>query len=559
MFSQVHTSRTREPQFGRRVGAALWFSLALLPFPSNAQSWGIGPYGGGGLGAPIQPSQALPGAASPTSSGQQGWRFTPYASVWEGYTTNVSTPTGQARQSYFTTNLGAGLGVSGGGARFRLNGFVAANAYLNYAGSGNATPQNRLYPTANLTGTLEAIEKLFYIDASAAVAQTYYSPFGPQPTQVAVATNNRYTSQVYRVSPYVQGMLGSRITYLIRDDNIWSIPTQPTGSANLSFGNFYANNLTARIGRAPEPLGWTAEYTRNYLSYQNQSGTYLTELALLIVPYQFTPTFQLSARGGYDRQQFPLTESEGAVYGAGLEWRPTERTSLGGYWQERFFGSNYQFTFTHRRPLSSISVAAYRGLNTYPRGAFSIPAGVNVTQALDAAFQTRIPNPAERAQAVDQFLAQTGLPPVLSSPLNFYNQQVLTQQGVNATLALLGARNVLAWTIFRVDSQAITAEGSPLPPALQGGSDNTQTGTGLTFSHRLTGLTSLNATANWARTTSNLQSSLSSTNTSFQVALNTSLSPKTIASAGVYYYIFDPSIGANTSTLTIFGSLNHTF
>ena len=57
---------------------------------------------------------------------------------------------------------------------------------------------------------------------------------------------------------------------------------------------------------------------------------------------------------------------------------------------------------------------------SYPQLALAIPAGTTVTQFLDAAFTTRIPDPAERALAVEQFLARTGLPPTLASPVNFY-------------------------------------------------------------------------------------------------------------------------------------------
>ncbi len=42
-----------------------------------------------------------------------------------------------------------------------------------------------------------------------------------------------------------------------------------------------------------------------------------------------------------------------------------------------------------------------------------------------------------------------------------------------------------------------------LPPILQFGQNNTQTGGGVAFSHRLSGMTNLTASANYSRTTSN--------------------------------------------------------
>ncbi len=508
-----------------------------------------------GAGAPL----AFGAACAVLAAGAQAasWTFTPSVNARETYTTNVSPgTTGQGSNGSFVTNVGGALAFRGQGARFSLNGTIAANAVY-YTGN---TRYNTIYPTANVRGNLEAIEDFFFIDAFASVSQTFISPFGPQPGDLAVATVNRSTSQVYGVSPYVQGRIGgTNVSYLVRNDNIWSFPYTSGNPANVNLGNFYNSRWTARLSAPATPLGWTAEYIRNELDYQDQTRNYMLEQARLIVPYQVNPQFQVSARGGYEHNKFPLTDYSGAIYGGGLEWRPTERTLFGGYWEHRFFGSSYQATFSHRRPLSAISVTAYRGINTYPSNAFTIPAGVSVAQSVDAAFTTRIPDPVERAQAVQQFLLATGLPPVLTSPLNFYTQRILLQQGANATLSLIGARNAVAWTVFNVKSESITAGGTPLPPALQFGTDNTQTGTGLTFSHRLTQATSVNATANWWRTESNLQSSVRSTNQGATLTLNTSFSPKTSGSTGLYYYVFDPSIGARSNSLNIFAAVNHTF
>ena len=78
----------------------------------------------------------------------------------------------------------------------------------------------------------------------------------------------------------------------------------------------------------------------------------------------------------------------------------------GGFWEHRFFGSSYSVQVSHRLPNAAISANFSRGLNSYPQLALAIPAGANVTQFVDAAFTTRIPDPAERALAVEQFLAR---------------------------------------------------------------------------------------------------------------------------------------------------------
>ena len=82
---------------------------------------------------------------------------------------------------------------------------------------------------------------------------------------------------------------------------------------------------------------------------------------------------------------------------------------MGGFWEHRFFGSSYSAQVSHRLPNAALSANFSRGLNSYPQLALAIPAGATVAQFLDAAFTTRIPDPAERALAVEQFLARTGI------------------------------------------------------------------------------------------------------------------------------------------------------
>ena len=45
--------------------------------------------------------------------------------------------------------------------------------------------------------------------------------------------------------------------------------------------------------------------------------------------------------GGYEDNRYSVTDYSGAIYGAGLQWKPTERTSLDAKWEHRFFGSSY--------------------------------------------------------------------------------------------------------------------------------------------------------------------------------------------------------------------------
>ena len=497
------------------------------------------------------------------------WRITPSVGILETYTSNVNdAPSGQEVGDW-VTSLTAAVGVAGEGRRVKLNGSIAVTADL-YA---RENQNNTIYPTVNLFGSVEAIERFLFIDATANVSQTYQNAFGPQPGNNVNATANRYTDQTYSLSPYIKGVLGATdIVYEVRDDNYWTIASQ-YGDFDNNLPNTYANNFLAYLASQKGRAGWRVEYNRyayvpDIVSGErtDSNGKYTIQLARGILSYQYDPALQVSLRAGYEDDQFLLTSSSGAIYGAGFQWNPNERTQVGGFWEERFFGPSYQLTASHRRPNSAFSANASRGLTTTPVS-FSIPAGANVAQFVDSAFTTRIPDPAQRAQAVEQFLTKTGLPPTLASPVSYYGASILLTDAANVSFALLGVRNALTFSLFYLKQRPISGTGDVLPPALQGGpNDNTQTGGGVGFSHQLTGLTSFVANASYNRTTSNASegalSDTASNNVNASVGFATRFGPKTTGTAGVSYYSYRPTDvldGRGYDTFNVYAGVNHQF
>lgn len=473
----------------------------------------------------------------------------------------------------FVACLTAALGIhSGQGGRLKVNGTVGANELLCTGGQGNS-----FAPNVALTANLEAIEKFFFIDATANVSESFITPLGPQPSNLTVPTTNRYISQAYSVSPYVQGVIAPNISYSLRDDNVWT-PSASYGDSSAKTPTTYYNKLNGQMSSVVGyGGGWTLQYTRQ--SYDNgvDSGTYLIQVGRAIASYAVDPQLTLSARGGYESDRFPAlgsasgallasSSNAGAIYGGGLNWRPSQRTSLNGYWEHQFFGSSYEWQLSHRLPNIALSANFTRGLSSFPQLALTIPTGVSVAQFLDAAFTTRIPDPAQRAAAVAQFLAQTGLPPTLASPLNFYSQSITLQQTASLSAVWAGLRNALGFVLFNSRTEEISGTGSALPTAIQFGASNTQTGGGINYSHRLGGLTSLVASAIYATTTPTNTGGTPgigrSNNFNTFVSVNTQLTPKTSGTVGVSYFTFDTPGASNngrTSTASVYASVSHTF
>jgi len=509
----------------------------------------------------------------------QSLKVSASASATETYTSNVNYSAQGQAEGDFATSFSAGLNVSGGG-RFKLNGGIGATAVF-YA----KHPENdsiALTPNVNLAGTVEAIENFAYVDVAVNINPSFLSPFGPQPSDLANATNNRYISQTYVVSPHIKGRIpGSNISYQLRDDNYWTTSSQ-FGGNSAHVPATYGNGLSGSMNSPASPWGWTLEYSLFY--YENgfnsvavagQSGTTAnkTQAIRLILPYQIDPQLQIAPRIGYESNTIgvpgprDVIDSQGTIYGIGGQWNPTDRTKIEGFWEHRFFGASYSAQFSHRLPNAAISANFSRGLSSYPQLALAIPAGATVSQFLNAAFATRIPDPAERALAVEQFLASTGLPPTLASPVNFYGATLSLQQSATVSLVLIGVRNSVTFGLFHVTSEAISGTGAVLPPALQFGQNNTQTGGGISYSHSLSGNTNFGASANYSWTTSNNTEgplgNARSRNGYVSANLNTRLGPKTTCSGGVSYTRYESpdvtNFGNNNNALNVFATISHNF
>ena len=462
----------------------------------------------------------------------------------------------------FVACLTASLAIRGGeGAHVKLNGTLGASQFLCTGGQGGS-----FAPAVNLAANFEVIDNFFFVDASANVSETFISPFGPQPANLTVPTNNRYISQAYSVSPYIKGVIASKISYSLRDDNVWT-PASSFGDSSLKAPTTYYNNLTGQMSSSTGYWGWTLDYSRQYYDNGLTGGPSTLQTVHAIGSYQVDPQLSLSLRSGYERDKFSTVPAEqGLIYGAGMNWRPTERTSVNGFWEHHFFGSAYSAQVSHRLPNVALSANFSRGLSSYPQLAFQIPGGVTVAQFLDAAFTTRIPDPVERALAVAQFLAQTGLPPILISPLNFYTAQISLQQTASASAVWAGKLNTIGFTVFRSKSEAFAgATEVALPVGFQFATNNTQTGCGVNYSHRLSGFTNLVASATYTRTTPNggddTANNARSNNFNTSIGLSTQFSRKTSGSIGLSYFTFDSpgsSIGTQ-STVSLYASISHNF
>lgn len=404
-------------------------------------------------------------------------------------TNNANFGAGADRQADLVLELRPALSFSREGARFRVNGYVAADliGYL------DGTQTNRALPQANVLANLEAIENLFFFDASVMANQSIENAFLPRAE--FASTNNQYTYTQARLAPYLQSQIGQNISWLIRSDNTYTWTTQ---SDNPLANAYYGRHL-AQIVRNPTPLGATLQLSRDITTIRDsQQQDQILDTALLILNYAVTPQLTVGLRGGDEETTYTAEDTSGGIYGANLTWRPSPLTSVDGYWESRFYGPSYQVSASHRHYRLATTLSAFRTVSTYPQLLMQLPSTTSTAALLDAILVARFPDPLTRQQQVADLIQRQALPDSLPAGAFIYNQSANIYTGSNLNFALIGVRNTLALNIFYLKTSMLPD--ARVPPTFLNFNNSEQTGAGLTLSHRMTPTLNLNGTVSGYQT-----------------------------------------------------------
>ena len=503
---------------------------------------------------PGAPVPAEPGAETPGERGRATgsgfvWLLEPSVDALFTLTDNVNLTTTD-RKADFVTQLTPGLRFSEQSAHTRLQGNVQVPVLL-YARTGSQNDD--VEPQVALSGIAELVERLFFVEAAVNVSQQYLSPFGPTPVDLSTATNNRYTAQSYRVSPILRGDAGNGLTYQLRDDNIWSNESNTTFVTQSA----YTNELNGKLTQEPRPLGWQLEYDLSETHFVDQAPQ-RSQIARAHMLARPDPTFEWSLDAGYENNNFPGVNESGAVYGGGVRWRPTDRTTVDATLEHRFFGGSYHVTIDHRTPLSIWSIRASRDITTYPQQLAAFAAGEDVNALLNRLFSSRFTDPLQRQQFVDQFIRERGLPATVGGPLSLYTQEVLLQESFEARAGLIGARNSILASVFRLRTEPVGDVGTLLP-ALLAQDNNTQTGGTVTWTLKVTPLYTLATSGTYTRTVENVGDGQLTRQFALTSSLAAPLSPLTRGFVGVRWQRLLSNFGNDYRETAVFVGINHIF
>jgi uncharacterized protein (PEP-CTERM system associated) len=278
--------------------------------------------------------------------------------------------------------------------------------------------------------------------------------------------------------------------------------------------------------------------------------------------WQPTGELRLSASAGREENDYSQQQTHSyPIYGAGLSWRPGPRTSVELEWERRFFGPSPRVHLFHRTRLTAWTLDYSRNVSNFPQELLRLRPG-NTAALLDAIFTARIPDPLQRQAAVDQFLRASGTPAFLANSQAFYTQEIFLRDSLEASTAIIGARNSVTFTAFASKSTRISdTPGSIFPDAFLLAERIRQRGFGVRFNHQLAPFTSVAASATRTFSRGEIPTTTDSRNDHFTVSVDHTLSPKTKALAGASLTRFSSTDAASGKfdAKSVFAGFNHRF
>ena len=437
------------------------------------------------------------------------WRVAPTLRVSEIWTDNVNLSEDALAYSDLITQVSPGLVISNRTRRLTVNATAELHsfAYLHDSdkrdrdgqladgGNGGVASVQRSY-RGNLRG--ELAEGLLFVDASAARGQQNISPFGPRATgNDQYSRNNRTDIDTWSISPYLVHRFGSTA-----DGQLRFTRDSVGGGDNIGFRRTGGNTLLATLtsGTAFRTIGWGATYSKQDLN-GGRYGDSSNEKLVTNLRYILTQRISLLANAGYDRYEYEGLGGgdQGANWSLGFLWTPTARSTLQATAGRHFYGNTGSLMAMHRSRSTSWNLS-YTDDITTSRQQFLLPSTIDTAGLLDGMFATAYPDPVVRAQVVQAYMQQNGLPPSLSDSINYLSNRFMRQKRLVASMVYRKGRSSAVLSGHLSDRNAISDQqsDSPLLGSQQGRySDNVrQHGVEANYTYRLN--TRANLTARYS-------------------------------------------------------------
>ena len=382
------------------------------------------------------------------------WKFTPRVDLRETYSDNAALRGDDQASSQWISEAAPAFRLVGNGDRLKLNASGQWHMY-GYSKKDEASLADS-YTQYQAQALAKVIDQLLYVDAGASRSRQTVSAFGQLSGNPYTTTNSTNISS-WHVAPYLQHRFGSSATATLRytRDSV-------DGGAHNAFGNTLGSTRSASLvsGTSFNDIGWNLAYSHQDL-HSGVAGDSSSENSSAGLRWRLVPRFSLTADATYDKYEYPTLSdrTRGRGWSGGFIWTPSSRTSVQASYGRRYYGKTGSLAASHRGHHSLWTLGYTDGV-TNSRSQLLLPSTVDTASMLDRMFLASYPDPALRQQAVQTYMAVTGLPPSLPSSINYLSNRYIRDKRLQGALVLMGARSNLSLSVFRDERRALSLQQS---------------------------------------------------------------------------------------------------
>lgn len=460
--------------------------------------------------------------AAPGIAQAQTVRIQPTLDTSLTWTDNVDTDDDNAQQDWIL-EVSPGVSISRESGRFS----GGLNMRLRNTFHAEQTEDNTTFLALNGRGTIEAIEDAFFIDLGASISRDNRSAFSGRFDGDTLDTDKNNETRLFSVGPRFgfrfgesgQGNIGYQQRWLTGGSN--TLGDRETGTWRVGLSDPVALRL----------FGWGLDYTRTDTQYDEGSNQDVTEeVGRGTLFINIDPQFRLRAIGGYESNDYSSVSGEsGAIWGAGFDWYPTERTAISATGEDRIFGNGYDVSVQHRMARSVWSFSARRDISSQlqelEEAYFLTDKYRDILSELKASpFAEFFTDDELRLLARDAYF--------LNDPGSIRTKRYYVSRAISAGVSLIGVRNTLTLSVSQTDrSDLNTFEGTEEVADDFDGRNRVKTqSASLSLSHRVSGLSTLNARVLRSKSEGDGADNDETTRTAYSLGLTRSLSPDTSGS-----------------------------
>lgn len=450
----------------------------------------------------------------------------PRLSITQGFSNNGNLTTVN-RQSEQVTEISPGIAVVV--SKPRLKGFLDYSVRGIY--DAQNTVRDNFQQALSANGTFEAWDNRAFIDFSGVIGQQPISAF-ESPSVDSLGNDNLSETSSFRFSPYLRGNLTGSVDYELRYS--W----QSTRTDTSLRSDITSEEGLARLTRpvSGQALGWSLEAGRTQIDYSFGQRQTLDAVNGRLF-YAATSTLTLSALAGVESNDLLTPEMKSyRSTGLGFEWRPSERTRVQIERDNRFFGKGHIVEVEYRSRRSVWRYVDTRDVVTHDLGAGG--ALGSLSGVIDTLLLSNEPglNAVQRAQRVDAELQRLGLPANLQVAPGFLTSSASVQRTQELSLGLVGQRNALVFALARNTARRL----NPLINLSDDfglASDILEKAWRVTYAHRMTPLTSVNASYT-RQTNEGINTSFSNNLKTLTLGVNTRLGLRTSGAVQIRHSLY---------------------